>query len=132
MAKFDGTNIKISVDGNYVARATSASMNYTNNLIETTDKDSGGDAEFIAGKREWDMSFDGLSDYAATFGVEGFWDAISAGTALTVYFSTDTSGDLKWSGTMYADSMTMDGPLHDVASWSGTMKGTGAVTKATV
>lgn len=132
MAKFDGTNLKIKVDGYVIARAMSGSISYSNNLIEVTDKDSGGHAEYIPGKKECELSFDALQDYAATVGVGGFFDAVKNGTEVSIIYSTGTSNDFQWTGTFLAESVELTAPLHDVAGWSGTLRGTGEISRSTV
>jgi len=132
MAKFNATSLIITLDGNVVARATSGEFTMTNNLIETTDKDSSGKAEFIYGKQEWDISVEALIDFGATFGVEGFFDALDGKTTLAFIWTNKVSGDLQWSGTVLVSDVGQSAPLEDVGSWSGTLKGTGTVTKATI
>ena len=53
-------------------------------------------------------------------------------TELTVMFSTEVSGDYKYSGSAWLTSMSMDSPNEDNTTYSLSFSGTGALTQAAV
>ena len=132
MAKFNATNLIVEVDGVAVAHATSGSLNLDQDLPDASTKSSSGWAEHINGQRSWSIDVEALTDYASSFGVEGVFDAINNRASVTVTFTTNVSNDLEWSGTANVSNLSMDAPLEDVASFSCSFIGTGALTKATV
>ena len=132
MAIFNATSLIVEVDSVAVAHATSATLNIDLDTPDASTKSSAGWAEVIAGQRSWSVDVEGLIDYASSFGVEGMFTAINNRASVSLTFTTNVSGDTEYSGTAYATNITHDAPLEDVASWSGSFVGTGALTSATV
>ena len=131
MAKFNATNLVLKCSGTIVAHTTSSTLNINQDLPDATTKDSSGWSENISGLRDWSIDVEGLTDYSASFGADELADLILNRTTCTVEFGTGTTGDTKFSGTVNLASLTQDAPLEDVASFSGSLTGTGELTKAT-
>jgi predicted secreted protein len=58
--------------------------------------------------------------------------AMDAGTAVTVMFSTEVSGDKKYSGSAYITDIGIDAADDDNAVFDVSFEGTGALTEGTV
>ena len=132
MAKFNGTDLLVYVGTTAIAHSTSATLNIEQDLPDATTKSSGGFADHINGLKNWSIDFDGLVDYAASYGVEELFDNLKNGNNVTVKFSTATGGDSYWTGTASVSSLTMTAEMEAPVSFSGTFVGKGTLTKSTV
>lgn len=133
MAKLNGTNLLVYVGSNAIGGTRSCTLNISQDTPDATTKDSSGWKEVIEGLREWSIDFDGLYDPTHTEGLEERIDAIiDRDGAVTVKVSTEESGDTYWTGSAVMSSATLEAPMEDVTSYSGTLVGTGALAKATV
>lgn len=131
MAKFNATDLILKVNGTPIAHSTSATLNINQSIIDATTKDSAAWTEGLAGLRDWSIDCEGLTDYSASFGADELADLIISRASATAEFGTGASGDTKYSGEVNLASLTMDAPLEDVASFSGSLTGSGALAKAT-
>ena len=131
MAKFNATNLIVKISGTPVGHSTSATLNINQSLADSTSKDSAGWSENIRGLRDWSIDVEGLTDYSASFGADELADLIISRADAEIEFGTGTASDTKYTGTVNLASLTQDAPLEDVASFSGSLTGTGALVKAT-
>lgn len=136
----NGTKFGVYAAGTKIGYATSASISINHNLRDTSTKDSGGWRDQLEGQRDWEVSVEGMlifvdgsggaiSDITAN---ELYSSYIASRTEFTVMFSTEVSGDIKWSGNAFMTSLSMDTPNEDSSTWSGSFSGTGQLTQATV
>lgn len=132
MAKINGRTIVVEVDGVAVAAETSATLNLNQDLPDATSKDSAGWAEHINGLRDWSVDVEALTDWSDTFGADGIADAIINQSGVTVKFTNNNSGDVEFTGTANASGLTLTAENEATSTWSGTLTGTGALTKQTV
>lgn len=136
MAKINGTSLIVFINTGGgevpIAFATSHSFELSSDLPDASNKNSSGWAENIYGQRSWTISVDGLVDYEATFGASQFLDIITNRTAVTLRWSTNSSGDLEYEGTARLESYSESSPNEDVVSYSASFVGTGAIVKTTV
>jgi len=136
----NGTKFGVYAAGTKIGYATSASISINHNLRDTSTKDSGGWRSQLEGQRDWEVSVEGMLIF-----VDGSGSAISDITANELYssyiatrtefevkFSTEVSGDIKWSGNAFMTSLSMDTPNEDSSTWSGSFSGTGPLTQAAV
>jgi hypothetical protein len=63
---------------------------------------------------------------------ELFTSYLATRTVLTVMFSTEVSGDLKYSGSAWLTSLSIDAPNEDNTTYSMSFSGTAALTQASV
>lgn len=139
MAKINGTSFLIVVDGGAIAHSTSASISIDMDTVDVSSKDSAGVQELIAGQRSATVDFEALVD----FGAQGLTDA--GGTAMkglddlfTVFnnrsainwqLSTGSfDGSPKFTGSGLITSLSMDAPMEDVTTFSGSIAVTGVVS----
>ena len=136
----NGTKFGVYVAGTKVAYATSASISMNHNLRDTSTKDSGGWRDQLEGQRDWEVSVEGMLiftnlDGTAVTGTtadELYSTYIYARTQFELKFSTEVTGDIKWTGQAFLTSLSADTPNEDSSTWSGSFSGTGELVQATV
>ncbi len=131
MAKFNGQLVITRLNGTPLAHETEAELSISQELLDATTKDSGNWTEDIVGNRSATITVSGLIDYSSSFGVDELADMIINAASANFVFSTGTSGDTKYSGTVNLSDLTQTMNNNDVANFSGTLKVTGVLTKAT-
>ena len=145
MAKFNGNDLVLAIgssDSNETkfAHAQTASISFSNSLVDVTTKDSNSWDEMISGRKSFTITTDGLADFddvASATSTEGFSDLAIAGTVVFFEFTRPTgsltTGDqLGWTGQAYIESFDVSGASDDAVTYSVSLKGTGALTKAVV
>ena len=136
----NGTKFGVYAAGTKIAYATSASISMNHNLRDTSTKDSSGWRDQLEAQRDWEVSVEGMLIFVdgsggAIAGItmnELYSTYIATRTEFTLMFSTEESGDIKWSGQAFLTSLSADTPNEDSSTWSGSFSGTGALTQATV
>ena len=131
---FNGTLLSVQIGGSKLFNSTSASMSLSMDAPEATTKDSGGFQEVIAGVKSGEISFDGLVAYDTVSGIQigDVADDLLAGTEVTWEFSTEVTGDNKYTGSGYISSVEITAEAESPVSYSGTIITTGSITKGTV
>ena len=136
----NGTKFGVYAAGTKIAYATSASISMNHNLRDTSTKDSSGWRDQLEAQRDWEVSVEGMLIFVdgsggAIAGLtmnELYSTYIATRTEFTLMFSTEDTGDIKWSGQAFLTSLSADTPNEDSSTWSGSFSGTGALTQATV
>jgi len=123
----NGTAIGIYIGGTKIAKATSGSISITHSPRDITSKDSSGWSESLEGLREWSLEGEGMFALDATYGVVDLEAVLTARTAVTVRFSTETSGDEYWEGTAIQTDLSADTGVEESATFSFSFQGTGAL-----
>ena len=136
----NGTKFGVYAAGTKIGYATSASISMNHSLRDTSTKDSAGWRDQLEGQRDWEVSVEGMVIF-----VDGSGSAISdltmnelystyieTRTEFTLMFSTEITGDIKWSGQAFMTSLSADTPNEDSSTWSGSFSGTGALTQSAV
>ena len=113
------------------AHAQSASLSFSNSLIETTTKDSSSWTEMISGKKSFTISTDGLIDYASITDEQNFEDFADIAIAGTKIYFTIGNGSDTYEGEGFIESFEANGGTDDVATYSCSVSGTGALSKST-
>jgi len=136
MAKFKGAAVFVFVNTGTVGSPTwtkvggqrEASFDRGAAVIDTTDKDSGGDEEHFAGDRNWGISFGAflIEEDAGWLEVE---TAYNAGTLKQFQFRTP---GFNYMGTASVESLSVTGAKGDAGVAAFTLKGSGALTKTPV
>jgi len=117
--------------GTKIAYATDVQFEATSDMIETTTKDSGGDAEFIPGKRSFSGSIGILFREDAAHGYLDLFTKQQAGTAITAKWSTAVTGDKYEQGTVYITSISRGGGFESTFDASISFQGSGQITHGT-
>jgi predicted secreted protein len=128
MALVNGTDLVLYVlDGvgnKAFGHSRSFTLNVEANPIDATSRASGGWSEFIMGSRSFTLDFEGLVDYSDDINVEWLEQAVEDKTKFLVKFTTNLGGTLVYNGYVYISSLTIDSPMEDVVTYSGTLQGT--------
>jgi len=116
-----------------IAHSTSASISFNNDLRDVTTKDSAGFQENIGGLKSFELSSDALQDINADLDFKEFYDDINERNEVIVRFAERaTSGtDVKWEGSGYVSSLSMDAGVEENVTYSVTITGTSSVVKGT-
>jgi predicted secreted protein len=120
-----------------IANGRSANFDLSVDMIETTEKDSGGFKEYIAGEKGGTFQFEGVLEYESSVSTQGlsFDDLVTdalAGTAFTIRWSSQSSGDQYMQSSVLISGVSGSAPNNDVATFSCTMQMTGTITKGNV
>ena len=119
-----------------IANATSNDFSITKDMIETTNKDSAGAKEYIAGEYGYTMSVEGMFEEDASVGASISWKEILtdllAGTSVTIVMTSNVTGDIKLSGAALFSNLSLSAPKNDVTTFTASIQGTGALTVGTV
>ena len=132
MAKFNGTSILVTVDGNPVAESQECSIEFSHATADASTKDSAGWAEFISAQRGGTINVSALVDYAADTDANatGFFDLFTEGivnrTEFTLVYGTTASGETIFTVDAYLTSLSQNAPMEDVVSYAATFQLTGA------
>lgn len=135
--KINTTLLKVltgTTPGTTITHENDATLTITHSTRDVTTKDSAGWAEFLEGLRGWEMSVAGLLSWDATKAPDDFFtDNIATRAAATVYFTTNVTGDIVYSGTAWVTQLEQASPgQEETATFSLSFQGTGALTKGTV
>lgn len=135
----NGTKFGVYAGGTKIGYATSASLSINHNLRDTSTKDSGGWRDQLEGQRDFEVSVEGMVIFATSGGAisdltvdELYTTYIATRTEFELKFSTEVSGDYKWTGNAFMTSLSMDTPNEDSSTFSASFSGTGPLTQATV
>ena len=136
----NGTKFGVYAAGTKIGYATSASISMNHNLRDTSTKDSAGWRDQLEAQRDWEVSVEGMLLFVDGSGSaisdltmnELYTSYIATRTEFTLMFSTEITGDLKWSGQAFMTSLSADTPNEDSSTWSGSFSGTGALTQSAV
>jgi len=141
MAILNGTDIRVynASNGNLVAFAQSATLNFSMSTRDITNKESGGFKESLEGLREFSIDLDGAyaftdaSGSALTNGADDLVlsNMITGRTALTVKFgdTTGATGDTDYQGSVFLTSFSVSAGTEDTATYSMSFEGTGALSQ---
>lgn len=119
-----------------IANATSNDFTITKDMIETTNKDSAGAKEYIAGEYGFTMSVEGMFEEDASVGASISWKEIMtdllAGTVVTIVMTSNVTGDLKLSASAMFNDLKLTAPQNAVSTFTASIQGTGALTVSVI
>ena len=118
-----------------IANLTSTDFELTKDTIDATNKDGSNYKEFLVGLSNWTMSCEGIfeEDGSTTnFSPKDLLDDMIAGDAITVVMTSNVTGDLKLTGSAVMTSFAWNAPVNNVATFSCSLQGSGALTVGTV
>ncbi|WP_434642762.1 phage major tail protein, TP901-1 family [Thermoanaerobacterium thermosaccharolyticum] len=111
-----------------VAGQQNATLNREVDEADVTSKDSGGWYEGLPTIRNWSIDFDGLI-VENDGGYQALEDAFMNNEILQVQLVTPAGN--KYTGKAYLTDFPIEAPYDDAATYSGTLQGTGPLTKTT-
>ena len=119
-----------------IANATSNDFTITKDMIETTNKDSAGAKEYIAGEYGYTLSVEGMFEEDGSVGALISWKEmitdLLAGTSVTIVMTSNVTGDLKLSGSAFFNDLKLTAPQNAVSTFTASIQGTGALTVSTI
>jgi predicted secreted protein len=119
-----------------IANATSNDFTITKDMIETTNKDSAGAKEYIAGEYGYTLSVEGMFEEDASVGAGISWKEmitdLLAGTSVTIVMTSNVTGDLKLSGSAFFNDLKLTAPQNAVSTFTASIQGTGALTVSVI
>ena len=128
----NGTILAIYVGSTKIDTQLDASLSISHEPRTGINKDSGGWEETRPGKKSWEMSGESEFAYDATEGFDQLFDALIAGTEVTLKFSTEVTGDTAYSGAAQITKLESSAGVEEDVKYSYSFKGNGAITKSTV
>jgi predicted secreted protein len=117
-----GKSGSVHIGANKVAEITNWSLDLGADDIETTNFDSNGWKEYLAGLKEWSGSIEGNFKADDTNGQKAILQAWANGTALEFDFKVNET--VKFSGSALVKP-SIEVPVDDKASFSCDIQGTG-------
>ena len=129
MAKVNGTDMTIYTGSDVILYSKNCTLNVEQDLPDSTTKGSAGWEEHINGIRRWSIDFDGAFDATGTgFTADEIIASIIARTAdTTVKFGTSAAAATGWTGSATWKNCSITGAVEDVATFSGSLVGNGAL-----
>ena len=127
--------VELSSDGGTtwlkLGELTNCSFEASHETRETTDKFSGGNAEFAEGKKSATMSGEGNVAFASESGFakpNDLFGFLNNRTKLDARMSTANAGDFQWGGKAYVNSFSMGaGNEGENATYSVGLQMSGAI-----
>ena len=119
-----------------VTDVTSTTLNLETNLIDVTTKDNSGRADYIEGLKSSTLDFDGIVDFASTSNIEQLFTAKTNRYVISWRLTdeddngggTDNGGN-RYEGIGIITALSLDAPLEDASTFSGTITVKGEVAK---
>ena len=121
----NGTDFGIYIGGTKVASSTSASISLSMSPRDATSKDSAGWSESLEGLMEWSAEGEGLFALDASYGYVDLKSVLTTRTAVTIRFSSETSGDQYHEGSAYLVDLSADSSTEESMTYSFSFTGTG-------
>jgi len=122
----NGTNVILRKGSTVFAASTSCSLEVNSDQVDVTNKSSNRKKEYMYGFNGYTISCDGL----ITLDDYDYFDMLTDqknGTTITVTFTVDTK---VITGTCNIESVSVEGPVEGVATYSVSLQGTGDYTLA--
>lgn len=119
-----GVLMTMTVEGSALAESRSFTVNLTNATIDVTNRDSAWWGQFLVGRREWTIDFEGLyiaTDLGKQY-LQYYWTDRTPSTLTIVVTLAD--GTITLTGQAILTSLTYDGPFEDAGVFSGSLQGT--------
>lgn len=135
MAALNGTSLLLIVDGVTIGATKSFTLNVDVNNIETSSKDSEGWTDRgLQGKRDWNVSFDGLYDPAKVYNFEQLFDAINTRDQVLLEMAVidGTGGGELYKGYGRPKGLSLGAVMEEAATIAGTFEADGPLDKGTV
>jgi predicted secreted protein len=120
----NGTNIILRKSGTVFAASTSCSLEVSSDQIDITNKSTAFRKQYAYGFKSFSISCEGL----ITLENYDYFDMLTDQENNTQISVTLTLDSRVFSGTCNIESVSVDGPVEGVATYSVTLQGTGDYT----
>jgi hypothetical protein len=138
MSAFDGKHIIVKVGSITVLGQTSGSLDYSIDMLETTDKLTKDPVTgithktYIPGDRDGTISIEGNTSMDANGWPELFDVYATQTVAATIYYGSAVAGQKYYSQSGFLSSLTRTDGQNAVATYSATFQKSGPATEAIV
>lgn len=125
-----GTDLGVYLSSTLIGASTSCSISLSRDMRDTSNKDSAGWKKVLPAMKSWTVSCEGLFIPGGTGNYYSLYTSWAAGTALTISWkvTSNTAGDITYSGTAYITSLAKSGPNEANVTYSVSFQGDGAIT----
>lgn len=123
-------------DGSTVGYATSFDLTINKESIDITILASDGWKNFVMGDKDWSVSFDGLVTRTTGDGSRGYDyivnNLITSDASVVIAIKPTIASNKYLTGVGFLENVNMTGSAGAVATFSGSVRGTGVLTQTTV
>jgi predicted secreted protein len=126
--KINGTLILVDAGGTTIGCSTNATLNITNERLETTCKDDNGAKTYSVGSQDWSLEVEGLVVYATPSNFSLVAAAAVNQTVLAWSMSTENVDDPVFTGSGFLGDFSYGAGLNAPATWSFSVAPTGPIT----
>jgi len=132
MAVNNANVISLFLDGTKVAVATSHTLSFERETIETTSKDDGTTATFIPGKKTATVSVEGYVDPSASQNFDDLYTLYDADNTFSFKYTDQVVGNKRYEGTCFFTSLERSGGQNEAETFSGELQITGSVSQVDI
>jgi predicted secreted protein len=125
--KINGTLILVDLNGTTIGCSTNATLNITNERLETTCKDDNGAKTYEAGSQDWSLDCEGLVKFDDASNFSAVAAAAVAKTGIEWTFGTANADDPVFTGTGFIGDFSYGAGLNTPSTWSFTVAPTGPI-----
>lgn len=129
MAKVNGTDMTIYSGSDVILYCKTCTINVEQDLPDSTNKGSSGWEDHLNGLRRWSIDFDGAFDATGSGLLASEIVAIIVARTAdsTIKFGTSAAAATGFTGSGTFKSLSITGAVEDTATFSGSIKGNGAL-----
>ena len=128
----NGADFGIFVDNDLIAVAMDNQLQLTRNMIEVSNKDTPGDAEYIPGRGDGTASGNARLKYDAGFGYSDLFAIYNNRTKVTIRYSNGEAGDDEYTFEAYLTELNRQDTDNEIGNVDYTFQKTGAITESAV
>lgn len=133
VGKINGDNFLLYIEGTAVAHSIDATLDLSQETIDTVTKDDSRWNSKLKGNRTYSGSGSGLLAFDPTYGPVDLMDLIIDGTDdVTFKLSNGNHGDIEYSGTVIVTSVSISAPQNSATGYDFSFEGDGALAKVTI
>jgi predicted secreted protein len=126
--KINGTLILVDADGTTIGCSTNATLNITNERLETTCKDDNGAKTYEAGSQDWSLEVEGLVKYDTATNFSLVAARAVDRTIVEWSMSTGNVDDPVFTGEGFIGDFSYGAGLNAPATWTFSVAPTGPLS----
>ena len=136
VGKINGDSFLLEINDIVVAHSIDASLEVSQESIDTTTKDSSRWVDKINGNRSYSGSGSGLfafdPDGATELGAVDLIDLIMGDTTPTFKLTNSNAGDVEYSGSIVLTNVSLSSPQNAAVGYDFSFEGVGALVKTVI